>query len=43
MITTSIQFYRIDSLRYACIKLSSNLPELIISFEIQGCGIKALD
>ncbi|XP_076178453.1 DNA repair protein XRCC3 isoform X2 [Ptiloglossa arizonensis] len=43
MITNSIQFYRLDSLRYACVKLSSNLPEITIPFEIQGSGVKAID
>ncbi|XP_043258404.1 DNA repair protein XRCC3-like [Colletes gigas] len=43
MITNSIQFYRIDSLRYACVKLSSNLPEIIIPFEVQGSGVKAIE
>ncbi|XP_017767416.1 PREDICTED: DNA repair protein XRCC3-like [Eufriesea mexicana] len=43
MITNSIEFYRIGSLRYACVKLSSNLPEITISFKIHGCGIKAID
>ncbi|XP_034186332.1 DNA repair protein XRCC3 [Osmia lignaria lignaria] len=42
MITNSIYFYRINSLRYACVKLSSNLPEITISFEIQGSGVKAV-
>ncbi|XP_076753302.1 DNA repair protein XRCC3 [Xylocopa sonorina] len=42
MITNSIEFYRIDSLRYACIKLSSHLSEITISFEIQGSGLKAI-
>lgn len=42
MITNSIQFYRIGSMRYACVKLSSNLSERTISFEIQGYGIKAI-
>ncbi|XP_071857964.1 DNA repair protein XRCC3 [Bombus fervidus] len=42
MITNSIQFYRIGTMRYACVKLSSNLSERTISFEIQGYGIKAI-
>ncbi|XP_076661986.1 DNA repair protein XRCC3 [Halictus rubicundus] len=41
MITSSIYFYRIESLRYACIK-SSNLPELTIPFEVQGSGVTAV-
>ncbi|XP_053980799.1 DNA repair protein XRCC3-like [Hylaeus volcanicus] len=43
MITSSILFYRIDTLRYACIKLSSNLPEITIRFEVQGSGVKAIE
>ncbi|XP_033307652.1 DNA repair protein XRCC3-like isoform X1 [Bombus bifarius] len=43
MITNSIQFYRIGTMRYACVKLSSNLSETTISFEIQGYGVKAID
>lgn len=42
MITNSIQFYRIGTMRYACVKLSSNLSEITFSFEIQGYGIKAI-
>lgn len=42
MITSSIEFYRIDSMRYAYVRLSSNLPEITIPFKIQGCGIKAI-
>lgn len=42
MITNSIYFYRINSLRYACIKLSSMLPQIIIPFEIEGSGVKAI-
>ncbi|XP_031847924.1 DNA repair protein XRCC3 isoform X2 [Nomia melanderi] len=43
MITSSICFYRINSLRYACVKLSSNLPEITIQFEVQGSGITAVE
>lgn len=43
MITSSILFYRVNSLRYACVKLSSNLPEITIPFEIRGSGVKAID
>ncbi|XP_076246669.1 DNA repair protein XRCC3 [Calliopsis andreniformis] len=43
MITNSILFYRANSVRYACIKLSSNLPEITIPFEIQGSGVRAID
>ncbi|CAK9802514.1 DNA repair protein XRCC3 [Anthophora quadrimaculata] len=42
MVTNSIEFYRVDSLRYASIRLSSTLPEIIISFEVQGSGVKAI-
>ncbi|XP_050600301.1 DNA repair protein XRCC3-like isoform X2 [Bombus affinis] len=42
MVTNSIQFYRIGTMRYACVKLSSNLSEITISFEIQGYGVKAI-
>ncbi|KAF3427780.1 hypothetical protein E2986_11124 [Frieseomelitta varia] len=42
MITSSIEFYRIDSMRYACVRLSSNLPEITIPFKIQGCGVQAI-
>ncbi|KZC14711.1 DNA repair protein XRCC3 [Dufourea novaeangliae] len=43
MITNSIYFYRVNSFRYACTKLSSNLPEITIPFEIQGSGVKAIE
>lgn len=42
MITSSIEFYRIDSMRYACVRLSSSLPEITIPFKIQGCGVQAI-
>ena len=43
MITSSIEFYRIDSMRYAYVRLSSNLPEITIPFTIQGCGVQAIN
>lgn len=43
MITSSVQFYRINSHRYASVRLSSNLPEIIVPFEIQGSGVTAID
>ncbi|XP_076685113.1 DNA repair protein XRCC3 isoform X2 [Andrena cerasifolii] len=43
MMTSSIQFYRINSHRYASVRLSSNLPEIIVPFQIQGSGVTAID
>ncbi|XP_017875707.1 DNA repair protein XRCC3-like isoform X1 [Ceratina calcarata] len=43
MVTNSIQLYRNGSSRYATVKLSSNVPEVTIPFEVQACGIKAVN
>lgn len=43
MITNSIHLHRNSISRYATVKLSSNVPEITIPFEIQSSGVKAMN
>ncbi|XP_012221734.1 DNA repair protein XRCC3-like [Linepithema humile] len=43
MVTSSIYFYKKDSLRYICIMLASHLPKITFQFEVTESGVRMIE